>query len=900
MAFDAQFKMFLFDVPSGQYYYATQDRNNYDSWNIYTTSTPTPLLSLPKDWDGFTIQWIRNVSKWWGVFRTQTTTFEFVQDARGILRTLLFGGSVNGIPYSGVTGLQAQVQLIIQRNNVSNPNNYDTIYTSNINFAECTDDMQHHIFRAPTLDCNLREKLDAYAGNNYNVSFWTDAWNLLTGTGVCLFATDVTETLKSGLKLLYNQLYTAGASKTNPISYTVYNVKNLGGDEQQHLSPSLNTINLVQDTGSDTVIGNRIMNNVLLQGSQQYEQIGGLTGNFFDSFTKNSYILWDLLPNGVDIQMNVIVNFYFHSFSFNNPAPLQPLYLLFNIYNIAPNTTVYNTKTTIAAITIEHNPSVATYAPISFTDMYVQTTNNPNFVQGNNTGDFPYVSFATTPNVTFINQNMTNIALEVYSPDAGQVGLTINAYDLCFLIYSQPALAAPASPVNTAPQLPASPAVGFYPQPLFNILTKDLFSNGTNAYGFPNSYIDYNGEYAVSDFLTGTDPLTGNPLTDETLNFDALPQNILITCGNSLRDISGIDYLNTSMDEIFKSLGNIFSLGLGIETDTYGVNYIRIEGLNYFFQNDTLILDLGSDVYGLEIKPLTTNNGNSIKTGYKKRPDNADYGYDSPMVETDFKVPVTRLKGELDYTVQATVDPYEIETARAEQNAKDQSSANSDNGTFLIHLSTTYVTGINIINPIKANVDPQPVMYVPKVLGLSVQNTDPITAPYSVGLLFPDTMYNIALSPARNLLRNGSLLHSIFDGLDSLHLSFIKQYQMMFNQYQEDYVPQLYPSITTNIGSGAVTEAADLAISNLGSSWGIASPTPNKLFRPFLIKITTKQDVNLYSIMNTFTSGTNPYGYIQFTVDGNVYRGFIYDVEQKVGNQAATTFTLLSCPDQTF
>ena len=133
--------------------------------------------------------------------------------------------------------------MIIQRNNITDPTIWDTIYTSNINFAEAKDNPQTLYFSAPTLDSNLREKLDAYSDNNYNVPYW----KLVGGDWVPedgVYGIYFSDGTGNGMKLLYNQLFTSGASNSITSFFSIHNARFYGGDDEAHLLPSLNTINL--------------------------------------------------------------------------------------------------------------------------------------------------------------------------------------------------------------------------------------------------------------------------------------------------------------------------------------------------------------------------------------------------------------------------------------------------------------------------------------------------------------------------------------------------------------------------------------------------------------------------------------------------------------------------------
>lgn len=889
------FIMYLIDE-SGNYYYAIQDPSGIDKWNVYYSGDPTPLNHLPKNWTDFKIQWVRNTD-YWGVFRNQTSSLDFALDGRAILKVFLYGGNVDGTAYTGVTGMQAKLKLQIWRVNASDLN-YRMIYEGNLNFAQAKDDVQNKFLTISMLDSNLREKLNAYASTPYNIPMWTtpdggETWDLQTGlVGVNHY----------GIKLLFQQRFTIGATSSATIHYNLldYRVYHSTIGPNLHTSPSMQPLNLVSANGSTSVVGNRILQNVFLVGTQTYEENQGQ----FQNFANNSYLFWNLLPNAESIALSAIPQFWIEQLSFPNPFSGYPSTFTINVYtlkNVSGNTVVDNVFA-IGTLTMLNNPGYAVGATIVYNNIVFETLNNTGIPNDNNISSFPYITLTVFPSVSIpvcANQEMMAIGL-VYQtsssiPGAGNdIDITFN--DLQFFFFSQPAYQGGGGAVRPAPQLNMTPLTGFRPNDLMNLLVPALFSSATDAYGFPITPVDYSGEYFVSDFM-------GDSSRANNDNWDVVPYDILFTSGNSLRDITGIDYISTSVSNIFKDLKNIFGIGLAIETDGGGTDYIRIEELSYFFDETTLLIDLGTNVFGISIEPLTTFAGNTIKTGNSQRQPNSDWGIDSFCVETIFNTPVTRVNNQIDMSIPDNADEYQIEYARAESNSKDQSSANSDNQTFIIHMDRSADETVNIYNPLGSAVvisgGNKPMQ--PSELG-TVQNTDVTAAsnPYIIGLLFPDTAINLSLSPMRCILRNGAYLASIFDGMGSLNLSFRKQYQLLFNFVNNSYTPEPYPSVVSNLqvgaASDAVTEASDVLIENLYSQWGLSTKV-YKLFRPFLISVTTQQPINMYSIM-----GNNPKGYIKFTDpdSGIIYKGFIYDVEQRVGDQAATTFTLLATPDQTF
>lgn len=134
-----------------------------------------------------------------------------------------------------------------------------------------------------------------------------------------------------------------------------------------------------------------------------------------------------------------------------------------------------------------------------------------------------------------------------------------------------------------------------------------------------------------------------------------------------------------------------------------------------------------------------------------------------------------------------------------------------------------------------------------------------------------DEIYNVLLSPKSGLLRNGGLLHSIMDREE------IKQLVMTSADKNAD--------LSYTLNGVTVTEKDPVVVSSL----------PAKLFLPYIIKGKTETPFNYKEIMDD-----NPYGKIKFTINGNVFYGFMNDGGVKPATMDVQTWELLSCPDNDF
>ena len=402
---------------------------------------------------------------------------------------------------------------------------------------------------------------------------------------------------------------------------------------------------------------------------------------------------------------------------------------------------------------------------------------------------------------------------------------------------------------------------------------KCLNSTSTTPNGFPIIPVDtpYSG---TSDYL----------VTDAT-TYDNNPYTTLWTSGSAVRLIAGQQYITSSVSEFFKAAFAMYGLALMLDG-----NELRLEPLSSVYDKDTMILDLQENVSEFQDMPFNDYAANNIRAGYKTQfQDFAQYvgnetsyfGLDVFNVQQDYTLPITRNKQDLDWTAPVVTDPYKIELARAASNSNGGSSPSASNDNYLIETTGEVVATPNVPAP---NGSPVSVSAFGLLTYHTIQDTDPTTAPYARGLTFPDSMYNLGLTPARCMWRKQGMLGAICGTLQDSVVAFQKQYWQLYNGNTSIDVSGIASRLSAD---GLITEVADIPISD----------TTDRLFMPYIFKVTTEQPLNMYHIING-----NPYGYIQFTWQRpsgqkTVYKGFILTVKQKIGNQMATEFELIAHPD---
>lgn len=386
--------------------------------------------------------------------------------------------------------------------------------------------------------------------------------------------------------------------------------------------------------------------------------------------------------------------------------------------------------------------------------------------------------------------------------------------------------------------------------------------------------------------------------------------DLLITSGTAIRNQQG-STIKTSLDEFFRSM-KIKGVGLTIENDV-----LVIEKTKYFFADDVAI-EL-EEVNNFEIVVAEDLVFNTIKTGYENQTYDNVNGQDEYNVTQNYTTPNTRIVKELDLTSPYRADPTGIELMRLNLDGKDTTDSSGDNSTFLLNTKKggtyTYYSGhvdynangsktitipdvldsmamskINIIGSVNngaftlLNVSyfivGSTVLTVAETLNTGSENISITTSSLTLnflnrsvyssvtGLLHPSKMFNIELSPHRNLLNNGDYIHSVLDFEDS---EFIK-----FQAGDKN------SELSTTLNGLTITEKADIQIAGL----------PKKLFRPYYFTFKVPTDFNFLK-----TVADNPYSKISFLYNGDKYYGYLFDGGVVPATRDVQTIKLLCAPE---
>lgn len=308
-------------------------------------------------------------------------------------------------------------------------------------------------------------------------------------------------------------------------------------------------------------------------------------------------------------------------------------------------------------------------------------------------------------------------------------------------------------------------------------------------------------------------------------------QDVVVTCGDAIRGIEGAK-IKTSLRDFFTSYNSDFGLGMGMIGST-----IRLEEKAYWVQY-TDFIDLG-EVSKMKVSPATDLLINNIKNGSPNQTYDDVNGKQEFNTTQERSAPITRVAKDLNLISVYRKDCYGIEFARLNLDGKTTTDNESDNDVFMIHIEDA----------------PQADTLYHLDRSLNVGAT---------GLLTPSTVFNLYLTPARAIRRNGNYIRSLFYKLESKYLKF---------QTTDK---------NSAVVAGGITENADIEIASLDAA----------LFSCNYLEFETKVPFNLFEIL-----AASPLKAFAGTWAGFSFVGIPVKISMQPGDNAAQTFQLLASPD---
>jgi hypothetical protein len=859
MANDPQFKMSFQDA-SGSYYIADQQPDG--TYSITNSGAVQYLKVLPEGWEQTSVTWERDMY-YMGVFRSMSSNsaYSFSMDARAIIKHI-----------AALQGIQGYCLFKIWM--INDQWGYDVFYKSELDFKTYKDNIQDELLKIHTLDNGLIRDIHAYGDTQYNIPVWQNS-----GTG---WITDADILVHGGIKLLYSSTYSSSATPTDTLRVDLwgFNVGQFGTfpNAGTHFIPSMFQQDITQANGATTYIGNNILQKFIIPNNQSYKQYEVKFNEGSRPYSTKNNLLLNILQNGASyIDTKVTLNYEFDPslYTVGIVADYSLIFALFEVdkddnplisggrYLYTPIASVLLTDSGGSPLPLPTGAQTATIsvnAPYDKCFMLCIISDTP-------------VGYSTDPTISLptVSVRFSTINITIASNyDSGVSGVPI-----------------------IAPSFPASSFPIFRLKQLLQKIVPYLATTQTDSFGFPIPVTTpYTG---ISGFLDAA---------NTTAVGDVVPYQIGWTSAYCMHNLEGQSYMTVSLNQLFDVCKKILGAGASLEYDPSGdPNYFRIEELAYYFDSSTMILDLGEDIVDFEIEYMTEGFGANMKLGYEKGNNKSYFGVDAFNSQNFYNTPLSNIKGDMDIQLSGVMtDQYAIEDLRRQRVSQpigatyDPASPSTDNKSAIFYCTATPTIVVPSVLPQYANAtpyDPDNTPYTATAYTLTqrsnAQSTDhtAASAPYIYGMYYPDTAYNVELSPCRILERGqGRMLRSVLDKMDSKYLTFRNTYIMQYNNS-----PTASTGISSNLqvgaGATAITEFEDKLIGDL----------PNQLFKPVLFHVRSQYPVNMYQLVNS-----NPRGYVRFVVkgrhyDSKVYKGFIQKITQAAGNSEPTAFVLIATPD---
>lgn len=306
--------------------------------------------------------------------------------------------------------------------------------------------------------------------------------------------------------------------------------------------------------------------------------------------------------------------------------------------------------------------------------------------------------------------------------------------------------------------------------------------------------------------------------------------DVVVSCGDAIRGITG-SVIKTSLRDFFTSFNSDFGLALGM----LGAE-LRLEPKSFWVQYTDMI-DLG-EVSKMKVSPANDLLVNNIKIGSPNQEYDDVNGKEEFNTTQERSAPITRVSRELNLVSLYRKDCYGIEFTRLNLDGKTTTDNKSDNDVFMIHIEDNPQTD-------------------------GTYKLDRSLNAGATGLLTPSTVFNLYLTPARAIRRNGNYIRSLFYKLDHKYLKF----------QTTDKNDQVV--------AGGITENADIQIASLDAP----------LFSCNYLEFETKVPLNLLELLKA-----NPLKAFTGTWAGFSFVGIPEKISVQPGDNGAQTYKLLASP----
>ena len=392
----------------------------------------------------------------------------------------------------------------------------------------------------------------------------------------------------------------------------------------------------------------------------------------------------------------------------------------------------------------------------------------------------------------------------------------------------------------------------FHFHPLIKFLAGS-FMTMTGVTSIPTNRID---SHLIHDaFAKVCDSITGqnNSFYSEYLGHTSIPHRsyvadgefsfYAVTNGASLRNLANRD-VTTTFKDLYENLNAITPIGIGIE-EIDGQKVVRLEHVSHFYDKATEMSF--SNVANPVVKVAKNQYFKSIEIGYTKGLPEDVGGLNEPNVKKEYDTALKVVGEKKSILSKFIASGSLIEQQRREP--ADSKDSRYDNDLFIVSLNRTDITltekdeGYSLVSNVESS----------------------------------GSAYNLRLSPAMNLLRQGVLLN----------VGLIKKtgtkYKLVTNEGNFTMETTASHSDSGNFDQAILGEGDDIL-------WNYAElPEVEPLFRPFTIEFTHPLSFEDFLILKT-SEGRKKV--ISFEILGVQRSGWIIDLQYSQNDNTAQ-FTLI-------
>lgn len=370
----------------------------------------------------------------------------------------------------------------------------------------------------------------------------------------------------------------------------------------------------------------------------------------------------------------------------------------------------------------------------------------------------------------------------------------------------------------------------------------DLIEANYNFRSAPTFVKAFRPQYLFEKLV---EKFTEGNYTAQIASFFTINQNIVFTCGNAIRSLKDSNgSLTVIMKISFKDFFDFWDCfdSVGISTNGNTINFDQKINL----VDNTDIIDLG-EPSNLKISVAKEYLFNEIEIGYPDLDNEIGSinGNDEFNQRFFFSLGSSKNSAKLDKITEISAAAFQIEAIRFQRLNKDSVDFKNDNKNYVLHIDS-------ILQPFV-----QPAAF-------SWYKLDRLLNNNATGITSPETVFNIFLSPKRNLLRNGPFIHS------SLFL------------YDNGVLVFKSSDKNDKLIADGIIENENVKIGNLGS----------RFFYPILIDLEVPPPENLLDLLDT-----NPLKIFRFPFYGDNYYGLMVKASIEPAKHSAQNYQLMLLPN---